>query len=152
MAGLNKVMLIGNLGADPEMRFTASGSAVANFRIACSRTYTDREGQRQEVTEWVSIVAWQRLAELVGQYLSKGRTVYVEGRLQTRQWQDREGNNRYTTEVVANDVQFLSGRGGGGGGGDFGGGGSGGGGGGGWQDGPSDFGGGGPDAGDLPFE
>ena len=144
MAGLNKVMLIGNLGADPELRFTANGAAVANFRIACSRTYTDRDGQRQEVTEWVSIVAWQRLAELCGQYLSKGRPVFVEGRLQTRQWQDREGNNRYTTEVVANDVQFLGGRGGGGE--DFGGGG-----GGNWEEGPGDFG-GGPDAGDLPFE
>ncbi len=143
MAGLNKVMLIGNLGADPELRFTANGAAVANFRIACSRTYTDREGQRQEVTEWVSIVAWQRLAELVGEYLSKGRPVFVEGRLQTRQWQDREGNNRYTTEVVANDIQFLGGRGGGG---DFAGGGAGN-----WQEGPSDIG-GGPDAGDLPFE
>ena len=141
MAGLNKVMLIGNLGADPELRFTANGAAVANFRIACSRTYTDRDGQRQEVTEWVTIVAWQRLAELCGQYLSKGRPVYVEGRLQTRQWEDREGNNRYTTEVVANDIQFLGGRGGGGG--DSGGGDS--------QDGPSDFG-GGHDAGDLPFE
>ena len=141
MAGLNKVMLIGNLGADPELRFTANGAAVANFRIACSRTYTDRDGQRQEVTEWVAIVAWQRLAELCGQYLSKGRPVYVEGRLQTRQWEDREGNNRYTTEVVANDIQFLGGRGGGGG--DSGGGDS--------PDGPSDFG-GGPDAGDLPFE
>ncbi len=144
MAGLNKVMLIGNLGADPELRFTANGAAVANFRIACSRSYTDRDGQRQEVTEWVSIVAWQRLAELVGQYLSKGRPVYVEGRLQTRQWQDREGNNRYTTEVVANDIQFLGGRGGGGGG-DFDGGG------GNWDDSPGDMG-GGPDAGDLPFE
>ena len=139
MPGLNKVMLIGNLGADPELRFTGNGAAVANFRIACSRNYTDRDGNRQEATEWVSIVAWQRLAELVGQYLSKGRQVYVEGRLQTRQWQDRDGNNRYTTEVVANDIQFLGGRGEGGGGG-------------GWQDGPpSDFG-GGPDAGDLPFE
>ena len=144
MAGLNKVMLIGNLGADPELRFTANGAAVANFRIACSRTYTDRDGQRQEVTEWVTIVAWQRLAELVGQYLSKGRPVYVEGRLQTRQWQDREGNNRYTTEVVANDIQFLGGRGGGGGDGGGAGGGN-------WQDAPSDSG-GGPDAGDLPFE
>lgn len=137
-------MLIGNLGADPELRFTANGAAVANFRIACSRTYTDRDGQRQEVTEWVTIVAWQRLAELCGQYLSKGRPVFVEGRLQTRQWQDREGNNRYTTEVVANDVQFLGGRGGGGE--DFGGGG-----GGNWDEGPGDLG-GGPDAGDLPFE
>lgn len=144
MAGLNKVMLIGNLGADPELRFTANGAAVANFRIACSRSYTDRDGQRQEVTEWVTIVAWQRLAELCGQYLSKGRPVFVEGRLQTRQWQDREGNNRYTTEVVANDVQFLGGRGGGGE--DFGGGG-----GGNWEEPPGDMG-GGPDAGDLPFE
>ncbi len=144
MAGLNKVMLIGNLGADPELRFTANGAAVANFRIACSRSYTDRDGQRQEVTEWVTIVAWQRLAELVGQYLSKGRPVYVEGRLQTRQWQDREGNNRYTTEVVANDIQFLGGRGGSGAG-DFDGGG------GNWEEGSGDFG-GGPDAGDLPFE
>ena len=143
MAGLNKVMLIGNLGADPELRFTANGAAVANFRIACSRSYTDRDGQRQEVTEWVTIVAWQRLAELVGQYLSKGRPVYVEGRLQTRQWQDREGNNRYTTEVVANDIQFLGGRGGGG---DAGGGG------GSWDDAPGGDFGGGPDAGDLPFE
>ena len=148
MAGLNKVMLIGNLGADPEMRFTANGSAVSNFNIACSRTYTDREGQRQEVTEWVRIVAWQRLAELAGQYLSKGRSVYVEGRLQTRQWEDREGNTRYTTEVVANDIQFLGSRGDGGGGGNFGGGGGGG---GNWQNQPDDFG-GGPDAGDLPFE
>lgn len=142
MPGLNKVMLIGNLGADPEMRFTASGTAVANFRIACSRTFTNRDGERQEVTEWVSIVAWQRLAELVGQYLSKGRQVYVEGRLQTRQWEDREGNTRYTTEVVANDVQFLGSRSGGGdyGGDDFGGG--------------QQYGGGGgfQDAGDLPFE
>ena len=116
MAGLNKVMLIGNLGADPELRFTQNGTAVANFRIACSRSFTNRDGQRTEQTEWVTIVAWRGLAENVGQYLSKGRSVYVEGRLQTRQWEDRDGNNRYTTEVVANDIQFLSGRGGGGGG------------------------------------
>ena len=114
MAGLNKVMLIGNLGADPELRFTASGTAVANFRIACSRSYTNRDGERTEQTEWVTIVAWRGLAENVGQYLSKGRPVYVEGRLQTRQWEDREGNSRWTTEVVANDIQFLGSRGGGG--------------------------------------
>ena len=138
MAGLNKVMLIGNLGADPELRFTQNGTAVANFRIACSRSFTNRDGQRTEQTEWVTIVAWRGLAENVGQYLSKGRSVYVEGRLQTRQWEDRDGNNRYTTEVVANDIQFLSGRGGGGGGdGDD------------WGGGPSPA---GMDADDLPFE
>lgn len=138
MAGLNKVMLIGNLGADPELRFTQNGTAVANFRIACSRSFTNRDGQRTEQTEWVTIVAWRALAENVGQYLSKGRSVYVEGRLQTRQWEDRDGNNRYTTEVVANDIQFLSGRGGGGGGdGDD------------WSGGPPPA---GMDADDLPFE
>lgn len=138
MAGLNKVMLIGNLGADPELRFTQNGTAVANFRIACSRSFTNRDGQRTEQTEWVTIVAWRGLAENVGQYLSKGRSVYVEGRLQTRQWEDRDGNNRYTTEVVANDIQFLSGRGGGGGGdGDD------------WGGGPPPA---GMDADDLPFE
>ena len=138
MAGLNKVMLIGNLGADPELRFTQNGTAVANFRIACSRSFTNRDGQRTEQTEWVTIVAWRGLAENVGQYLSKGRSVYVEGRLQTRQWEDRDGNNRYTTEVVANDIQFLSGRGGGGGGdGDD------------WSGGPPPA---GMDADDLPFE
>ena len=148
MAGLNKVMLIGNLGGDPEMRFTGNGTAVANFSIACNRRYTDRDGQRQEVTEWVRIVAWARLAELAAQYLSRGRSVYIEGRLQTRSWEDQQGQTRYMTEVVANDIQFLGSRRDGGGGGDFGGGGGGG---GGWQDGPGDFG-GGPDAGDLPFE
>ena len=146
MPGLNKVMLIGNLGADPELRFTQNGTAVANFRIACTRSYTNRDGERTEATEWVTIVAWRGLAENVGQYLSKGRPVYVEGRLQTRQWEDRDGNNRYTTEVVANDIQFLGGRGGGGGDDDWGGGGGGGG---------YDRGGpppAGMDADDLPFE
>ncbi len=114
MASLNKVQIIGNLGSDPEMRFTANGQAVANFNVACSRRYTTRDGDRREETEWVRVVCWARLAELAGQYLSKGRQVYVEGRMQTRQWEDREGNTRYTTEVVANDIQFLGGRGGGG--------------------------------------
>ena len=147
MAGLNKVMLIGNLGRDPEMRYTANGTAVANFSIACSRTYTDREGQRQENTEWVRIVCFARQAEVAGQYLQRGSQVFVEGRLQTRSWEDQQGQTRYMTEVVANSFQFLGSRGGGGGG-DFGGGGGGG---GGWQDEPGDIG-GGPDAGDLPFE
>lgn len=148
MAGLNKVMLIGNLGADPELRFTQNGTAVANFRIACTRGYTNRDGERTESTEWVTIVAWRALAENVGQYLSKGRPVYVEGRLQTRQWEDRDGNNRYTTEVVANDIQFLGGRGGGGGDEDWGGGGGRGG--GGYdRGGPPPA---GMDADDLPFE
>lgn len=145
MASLNKVMIIGNLGADPEMRFTANGDAVANLRVAASRRYTTRDGEQREQTEWFRVVCWRRLAEIAGQYLQKGRQVYIEGRLETRQWQDRDGNTRYTTEVVANEMVMLGSRGGGGG--DFGGGDGGG----NWQDGPSDFG-GGPDAGDLPFE
>lgn len=145
MASLNKVMIIGNLGADPEMRFTANGDAVANFNVAASRRYTTRDGEQREQTEWFRVVCWRRLAEIAGQYLQKGRQVYIEGRLETRQWQDRDGNTRYTTEVIANEMQMLGSRGGGG---DFSGGGGGG---GNWQDGPSDIG-GGPDAGDLPFE
>ena len=146
MAGLNKVMLIGNLGRDPEMRYTPNGTAVANFSIACNRTYTDREGQRQEETEWVRIVCFARQAEIAGQYLQRGSPIFVEGRLQTRSWEDQQGQTRYMTEVVANNFQFLGSRGGGGGG-DFGGGGGGG----NWQNEPGDIG-GGPDAGDLPFE
>ena len=118
MASLNKVQIIGNLGADPEMRFTANGRSVANFNVACSRRFTTRDGEQREDTEWVRVVCWERLAELAGQYLSKGRSVYVEGRLQTRQWEDRDGNSRWTTEVVANDIQFLGSRGGGRGDGD----------------------------------
>ncbi len=107
MAGLNKVQIIGNLGQDPEMRFTANGRAVSTFSVAVNRSYTTGEGERREETEWVRVVAWARLAELVSQYLTKGRMVYVEGRMQTRQWDDKEGQRRYTTEVVAQDVQFL---------------------------------------------
>ena len=107
MASLNKVQIIGNLGADPEMRFTANGRAVATFRVAVNRRYQTAEGERREETEWVRVVAWARLAELAGQYLTKGRQVYVEGRLQTRQWDDQDGNRRYMTEVVAQDIQFL---------------------------------------------
>ena len=107
MASLNKVQIIGRLGQDPEMRFTANGRAVSTFSVAVNRSYTTQDGERHEETEWVRVVAWARLAELVSQYLSKGRQVYVEGRMQTRQWDDKEGQRRYTTEVVAQDVQFL---------------------------------------------
>ena len=117
MAGsVNKVILIGHLGADPEIRYTPSGAPVANFRIATSETWNDRDGQRQERTEWHRIVAWGKLAELCGEYLSKGRQVYIEGRIQTRQWEDRDGNKRYTTEIQAREITFLGGRGDGGGG------------------------------------
>jgi single-strand DNA-binding protein len=108
--GVNKVILIGNLGADPEVRFTPGGQAVANFRIATSDTWTDKNGQKQERTEWHRIVVWGKLAELCGEYLKKGRQCYVEGRLQTREWTDKEGRKNYTTEVVANSVVFLGGR------------------------------------------
>lgn len=105
---VNKVLLIGRLGSNPEVRYTGGGAAVANFNIATSESWNDKNsGQRQERTEWHRIVVWGKLAELCNQYLSKGRQVYVEGRLQTRQWDDKDGNKRYTTEVVANTVQFL---------------------------------------------
>ncbi len=117
--GVNKVTLIGNLGADPEVRYTANGSAVANIRLATAESWRDKEsGEQQERTEWHRVVFFSRLAEIVGEYLKKGSQVYVEGRLQTRKWQDRDGNERYTTEIVANEMQMLGGRGGGGGGGD----------------------------------
>ena len=109
--GVNKVILVGNLGADPEVRFTPSGQAVANFRIATSENWTDKSGQKQERTEWHRIVVWGKLGELCGEYLAKGRQCYVEGRLQTREWNDKEGKKNYTTEVVANNVVFLGGRG-----------------------------------------
>lgn len=119
--GLNKVILIGNLGQDPDMRYMPSGSAVANLRIATSDSFKDREtGQQQERTEWHSVAMFGRLAEVAGEYLRKGSQVYVEGRLQTRKWQDREGRDRYTTEIVANQMLMLGGRGGGGGGGGMG--------------------------------
>ncbi|MGQ0504576.1 MAG: single-stranded DNA-binding protein [Myxococcaceae bacterium] len=108
--GVNKAILIGNLGADPEVRFTPGGQAVANFRIATSESWQDKSGQKQERTEWHRIVVWGKLAELCGEYLKKGRQCYVEGRLQTREWTDKEGKKNYTTEVVANGVTFLGGR------------------------------------------
>ncbi len=115
--GINKVILIGNLGADPEMRYTAGGSAVANVRIATTDSWKDKQsGEQQERTEWHNVVFFNRLAEIVGEYLKKGSQVYVEGSLRTRKWQDKTGNDRYTTEIVADEMQMLGGRGGGGGG------------------------------------
>jgi len=108
-AGVNKVILIGNLGRDPELRYTQSGQAVANFTLATTETWNKKEGGREERTEWHRIVAWGRTGELCAQYLSKGRTVYIEGRLQTREWENREGQKQKTTEVVATSVQFLGG-------------------------------------------
>jgi single-strand DNA-binding protein len=120
-AGVNKVILIGNLGRDPELRYTKSGQAVANFSLATSESWT-REGNREERTEWHRVVAWGKTAELCTKYLSKGRTVYIEGSLRTRDWEDKEGGKRQTTEVHAQTVQFLgSPRDGGGGGGSRGG-------------------------------
>lgn len=109
--GVNKVILIGNLGADPEVRHTAGGNAVANLSVATSEAWKDKQsGQLQERTEWHRVVAFNRLAEIMGEYLRKGSKVYIEGKLQTRKWQDREGQDRYTTEIVANEMQMLDGR------------------------------------------
>lgn len=109
MAGVNKAIIVGNLGRDPEMRTTQSGSQIATFSVATSRQYNDRDGQRQEETEWHRIVAFGRLAEICGQYLHKGKQVYIEGRLQTRSWDDKEtGQKRYMTEIVAQEMQMLS--------------------------------------------
>lgn len=111
MAGINKAILVGRLGSDPEVRYTPSGVAVANFNIATSEEWKDKDtGEKKERTEWHRIVAWSKLGEICGEYLSKGRQVYIEGRIQTRSWEDRDGNKRYTTEIVASDVQFLGGR------------------------------------------
>jgi single-strand DNA-binding protein len=123
---LNKVMLIGNLGKDPEVRFTGGGRAVAKFPIATSEQFLDANGQRQERTEWHNIVVWGKQAETCGQYLQKGRQVYIEGQIRTRQYDDKDGNRKYITEINAQRVQFLGGGGGrgegarGGGGGGFG--------------------------------
>jgi len=104
-------MLIGNLGKDPEVRFTASGQAVASFSLATSETYKDKSGEKVEKTEWHNITLWGKLAEIAGEYLSKGKTVYIEGRLQTRKWQDKSGNDRYTTDIVGDKMQMLSAKG-----------------------------------------
>jgi single-strand DNA-binding protein len=122
MAGINKVILIGNLGKDPELRYTPSGQPTANFTLATTERWTDKNGQRQEKTEWHNIVVWAKLAELVNQYLKKGRPAYVEGRITYRSWDDKDGNKKYRTEIVAQTVQFLgSGPGAGGGAGNGGG-------------------------------
>lgn len=121
--GVNKCIFIGNLGADPEVRYTANGSAVANIRIAVSESWKDRQtGEQQERTEWVRAVGFNRLGEVMGEYLAKGSQVYIEGRMQTRKWQDQQGNDRYSTEIVVGDLQMLGGRGGGQSGGQAGGG------------------------------
>ncbi|WP_280553777.1 single-stranded DNA-binding protein [Halomonas sp. 25-S5] len=115
--GINKVILIGNLGQDPEVRFTPSGTAVANLNLATTDTWMDKQsGQRQERTEWHRIVLFNKTAEIAQQYLKKGSKVYIEGRLQTRKWQDQNGQDKYSTEIVANDMQMLDSRGGDGGG------------------------------------
>jgi single-strand DNA-binding protein len=116
--GINKVILIGNLGADPETRAMPSGTTVANLRIATSESWKDRQsGEQQERTEWHRVALFGRLAEVAAEYLRKGSQVYIEGSLRTRKWQDKQGNERYSTEIVANDMQMLGGRGGGAGGG-----------------------------------
>ena len=107
MSGLNKVCLIGQLGGDPELRHTANGTAVANFSIATTQRFTDKSGEKQERTEWHRIVTWSKLAEICGEYLKKGKQVYIEGRLQTRSWEDQHGIKRDTTEIVANQMQML---------------------------------------------
>ncbi len=104
---VNKVILVGRLGQNPEVRYTPAGAAVANFSVATSESWNDKSGQKQEKTEWHRIVVWGKVAELCNQYLTKGRQVYIEGRLQTRQWQDKDGQTKYTTEVQAQTVQFL---------------------------------------------
>ncbi len=114
--GINKVILVGNLGQDPETRTTPGGTTVTNIRIATTDSWTDKaSGEKKESTEWHSVVLWSRLGEIAAEYLRKGSQVYIEGRLQTRKWQDKQGNDRYTTEIVASDMQMLGGRGGGGG-------------------------------------
>jgi single-strand DNA-binding protein len=150
---LNKVLLIGNLGRDPEMRSLPSGQPVANFTLATTRKWRDKNGQKQEQTEWHRIVCFGKQAEIAGQYLTKGKQIYVEGRIQTKSWEDRQsGEKKYSTEIICDNFQMLGGRGG-----DFEGGGAspggsyGGGGGGGSYDEPGGYGGGGPDDDDIPF-
>lgn len=116
---INKVILIGNLGADPEVRYSQNGAAVATLRLATTEVWRKQDGTKEEQTEWHRIVAFGRLGEICGEYLSKGSKVYIEGRIQTRKWQDRDGNDRYTTEIVARDMKMLSPRGASGGGGSF---------------------------------
>ena len=107
---LNKVMIIGRLGADPEMKTLSSGNALTTFNVATSENWKDKDGQKQERTEWHRIVVWGKLAEICGKYLAKGREAYIEGKLQTRSWEDQQGQKKYTTEVVATNVQFIGGQ------------------------------------------
>lgn len=110
MSGVNKVIIVGRLGADPELKYTQGGQAVARLSIATSEQWTDKNsGQKQERTEWHRVVVWGKQAEVIGKYMTKGRQLYVEGRLQTRSWEDQQGQKRYTTEIVANNFQFLGG-------------------------------------------
>lgn len=108
--GLNKVMIIGHLGKDPEMRYTPSGRAVTTFNVAVSRSWNSSDGQRRSETEWFKVVSWGNLAEICNKYLTKGQQVYIEGRLQTRRWEDKEGNSRKSVEVVANEMTMLGDR------------------------------------------
>jgi len=110
MPSVNKVILLGNLGRDPELRFLPNGDAVCNFSIATTDSWKDKAGEKQEKTEWHNIVMYRKLAEIAGEYLNKGRPVYLEGRLQTRKWQTKDGQDRYTTEIVADNMQMLGGR------------------------------------------
>ena len=111
MASINKVILVGNLGADPETRYMPNGDAVANIRLATTESWKDKDsGEKKEITEWHRVVFYRKLAEIVGQYLKKGSSVYVEGRIRTRKWQDKEGQERYTTEIEANEMQMLGGK------------------------------------------
>ena len=114
MASVNKVILVGNLGRDPETRYTTNGDAVTNIRLATTDTWKDKNGEKQERTEWHNVVFYGRQAEIAGEYLKKGRQIYVEGRIQTRKWQDKEGQDRYTTEIIADRMQMLGTREGGG--------------------------------------
>jgi len=119
MASVNKVIVLGNLGRDPEVRYTPNGNAVCNLRIATTRNWKNRDsGEKQEETEWHSVVLYDRQAEVAGEYLKKGRAVYIEGRLKTRKWQDKDGNDRYSTEIIGESMQLLGGREGMGGGAD----------------------------------
>lgn len=112
--GVNKVILVGNLGADPEVKYMPNGNAVANVTIATSESWKDKQsGEQKDKTEWHRVVFFRRLAEIAGEYLKKGSQIYIEGKLQTRKWQDKNGNDRYTTEIIANEMQMLGGRGGG---------------------------------------
>ncbi len=113
MSGVNKVILVGNLGADPDLRYTPGGQAVCDLRLATNESWTAKDGSRQEHAEWHRVVVWGTLAENCAKYLARGREVYIEGKNRTKAWEDKDGNKRYTTKVVARDVQFLGGRGGG---------------------------------------